>query len=377
MTDIEIRKVVTKQEQRIFLTFPWKIYKNDPLWVPMFIPERKIRMDPDKSTFFKRGYAEFFIAWKNDQPVGTICAAEDEKTNQRRDKKECVFGFFDCINDYEVAKAMFDHVVRWAKNRKLDALFGPFNLDYEDGYGILIEGRDRPPVILCGHTPEYYLGFVERYGFQPARGDNLAFGLEIKDRENDQLKELSEIADRVRKRRNFVIREANFDKWEEEVDNVHYLLNKALAHLPDHIPWQREAAAALVEPFKKIADPQLILMAEDNGKVVGFFPGIPNLNEAFIHVNGLRYPWNYLELIWHMRKQTECIAIKSVLVLPEYWGSGIALLLFDTLIKRIREKGYKWVDLSLTSEENPKTPMLARRFGAEIYKRYRVFRYML
>ena len=377
MKDIEIRKVTTRKEQRVFLTFPWRIYKNDPLWVPMFLPERKARMNPDKSTFFKRGYAEFFIAWKDNLPVGTICAAEDEKTNQRREKKECVFGFFDCINDYEVAKAMFDHVARWAKNRNLNALFGPFNLDYEDGYGILIEGRDRPPVILCGHTPDYYLGFVERYGFQPARGDNLAFGLEIKDKENAQLKQLSEIADRVRKRRNFVIREANFDKWDEEVDNVHYLLNNALAHLPDHIPWQREAAAALVEPFKKIADPELILMAEDNGKVVGFFPGIPNLNEAFIHVNGLRYPWNYLQLLWYIRKQTECIAIKSVLVLPEYWGSGIALLLFDTLIKRIREKGYKWIDLSLTSEENPKTPMLARRFGAEIYKRYRVFRYML
>ena len=377
MTDIEIRKVTTRKEQRIFLTFPWRIYKNDPLWVPMFLPERKARMDPDKSTFFKRGYAEFFIAWKDNLPVGTICAAEDEKTNQRREKKECVFGFFDCINDYEVAKAMFDHVARWAKNRNLNALFGPFNLDYEDGYGILIEGCDRPPVILCGHTPDYYLGFVERYGFQPARGDNLAFGLEIKDKENAQLKQLSEIAERVRKRRNFVIREANFDKWDEEVDNVHYLLNNALAHLPDHIPWQRDAAAALVEPFKKIADPELILMAEDNGKVVGFFPGIPNLNEAFIHVNGLRYPWNYLQLLWYMRKQTECIAIKSVLVLPEYWGSGISLLLFDTLIKRIREKGYKWIDLSLTSEENPKTPMLAKRFGAEIYKRYRVFRYML
>ena len=133
----------------------------------------------------------------------------------------------------------------------------------------------------------------------------------------------------------------------------------------------------MFEPFKRIADPSLILFAEDRGRVIGFFPGLRNLNEAFIRVNGLRYPWNYFQLWWYLRQKTECLTVKSVLVLPEYWGSGVALLLFDEMVKRVRERGYKWVDLSLTSEENPRTPMLAERFGARIYKRYRVFRYWI
>jgi GNAT superfamily N-acetyltransferase len=129
-----------------------------------------------------------------------------------------------------------------------------------------------------------------------------------------------------------------------------------------------------VEPFRDIADPELVLFAEVNGETVGWFPGIANLNEAFIHANGLRYPWDYVKLWWHMRRQPECLAVKSVLVAPEYWNRGVAALLFVELGLRAKDKGFKWLDLSLTSEENPQTPILAKRMGAEIYKRYRVYR---
>jgi GNAT superfamily N-acetyltransferase len=127
-------------------------------------------------------------------------------------------------------------------------------------------------------------------------------------------------------------------------------------------------------PFRKMADPELILFAEDGGRTVGWLPGLPNLNEVFIHVNGLRRPWDYLKLGWYMRRRTECLTIKSVLVLPEYWGSGVMILLFDELIRRAHARGYMWIDGSLTSDDNPRTPALGARAGAQIYKRYRVYR---
>ena len=175
MNSIQIKPVQSKREKHSFLTFPWSIYPDDPLWVPPILPERAKTINPKHGIFFQRGDAEFFIAWQNSQIVGTICTAEDKVTNLQRGKRDCIFGFFECVNDHEVAKAMFDHAAAWAKERKLETLYGPFNLDYEDSYGILIEGRDRPPALLCGHTPPYYQDLVEHYGFQPARGDNLAF----------------------------------------------------------------------------------------------------------------------------------------------------------------------------------------------------------
>jgi hypothetical protein len=130
----------------------------------------------------------------------------------------------------------------------------------------------------------------------------------------------------------------------------------------------------LLKPFARVADPELILFAEVEGKTVGWFPGVPNLNELLIRVNGLRYPWDYLRLLLNLPRKPRCLAIKSVLILPEYWGSGAALLLFDEMGRRAVAKGYTWADLSLTSADNPYTPALAARMGAEIYKRYRVYR---
>jgi GNAT superfamily N-acetyltransferase len=374
--DIDVRPVRTAREQRTFLTFPWRIYRDDPLWVPPLLPERAKTIDPERGAFFKRGgEAEFFIAWRGNQPVGTICAAEDAFTNEQRGRRECLFGFLEYVEDYVVFEALLRRVVAWAGRRNLDALLGPFNLDYEDSYGVLIEGRDRPPALLCGHTPPYYQQFVERFGFQPARGDNLAYEMDT-DYSTPARKRVFYLAERVRRRSGITVRGADLAHWDEEIDRVYHLINIALSHLPDFIGWHRDALEAALMPFRDIVDPELVLFAEVGGKVVGWLPGIPNLNEAFIHANGLRYPWDYAKLWWHMRRQAECLAIKSVLILPEYWGTGVSVLLFAEMGKRASARGYKWLDLSLTSDDNPNTPILADRLGAVVYKRYRVYRYV-
>jgi GNAT superfamily N-acetyltransferase len=372
MTAIAVRPVRSARERRLFLTFPWEVYRDDPLWVPPLLPQRAATIDPQRGAFFQRGEADFFVAWRDGRPVGTVCAAEDKPTNASRGVKECLFGFFEYVEDFEVAAALMETVTEWAQSRGLEALFGPFNLDYEDSYGVLLEGRDRPPALMCGHSPPYYADFMERLGFQPARGDNLAF--EIDCRETAALARLGRLADRVRRRGGITVRGADLSQWDAELDRVHHLLGVALAHLPDHIGWQRESLEALLAPFRELADPELILFAEIDGRAVGWLPAIPNMNEWFIHVNGLRRPWDYAKLWWWMRRRTESLTVKSVLVAPEHWGTGVPVLLFDEMAKRVLPRGYRWMDLSLTGADNPYTPALAERMGAKLYKRYRVYR---
>jgi GNAT superfamily N-acetyltransferase len=376
MSTIEIQEVTSAAQRKKFATFPWQIYRHDPLWVPPLLADRIKLIDPARGVFFKRGIAEFFMAMKNGKLAGTICCARDDKTNADRGLNDCMIGFFECIDDREVAWAMFEHARKWAASHDLDTLYGPFNLDYEDGYGVLIEGRDRPPVILCGHTPPYYQGFFEQYGFQPARGDNLAYEI-TSAMAATEIERLSRLAERLRRHDWIKIRGANLEHWEDEVERIHYLLNNSLKHVPDYRPWQIEELRASVEPLRQIVDPELVLFAEVEGKAVGWFPGIPNVNEILIHANGLRYPWDYLRAFPYMRRQPKCLAIKSVLVLPEYWDTGVSVLLFDEMIRRALPKGYTWVDLSLTSDDNPYTPILAERAGAKLYKRYRVYRLKL
>ena len=374
MSAIIIKKVENAKGRRRLMTFPWKIYKNDPLWVPPLLPERKNVIDPNHGVFFARGQAEFFLAYKDGKLAGTICVGVDPPTNKNRGKKECIFGFLEYIEDYEVFSALIEKARSWGKQRGLDTLYGPWNLDYEDSYGVLVDGRDAPPALMCGHTPAYYQTFMERYGFKPARAQNVALRIDLVD--NPKFQRLIRLADRLKKQGRITIREADFDHWQDEIDNVHTLLNKALAHLDDHIGWHRDALESFLAPFKEIADPSLILFAEVDGEVVGFLPGVDNLNETFIKVNGLRYPWNMIQLIWYLKTfRPKSLTAKSVLVLPEYWNRGVVVLLMDALLSRALAKGYTWVDMSITSADNPTSVITAEKLGSEIYKRWQIYNF--
>lgn len=243
MSPIEVLPLRDSRDRRTFLAFPWRIFAGDPLWVPPFLGDMADRIDPKKGVWFQHGEAECFIAWRDGQAVGTITAARDFQADAERGVRECVFGFFHFIEEYAVMEALLDRAREWARARGLETITGPFNLDYEDGYGILVEGRDRPPALLCGHTPAYYFDFLERYGFQPARGDNIAFALDIAE-ETPPLQELARAAKRIQTRKGFTIRSADMRHWREELDRIYILLNKALAHLPDSAPAQRKWSTA-------------------------------------------------------------------------------------------------------------------------------------
>jgi hypothetical protein len=159
--------VRTAAERRAFLRFPWRIYRGDPLWVPPLLPERAKHIDPKRGIFFQRGTAEFFIAWRDGQPVGTICAADDRAVNTQRGLHDCMFGFFECVPDYDVACALFERAAAWGRDHGLETLYGPFNLDYEDSYD---PGQARPPTGVAVRAYPPYYTTSSALQLQPARG---------------------------------------------------------------------------------------------------------------------------------------------------------------------------------------------------------------
>jgi GNAT superfamily N-acetyltransferase len=374
MPSIQILPVRTKREKNIFLTFPWRIYKNDPLWVPPILPDRAKAIDPARGIFFKDGDAELFIAWKDGQPAGTLCLAEEKARTRHRGYAECMFGFVECVEDYEVFSAMFDHAGRWAGSRGMTAFYGPYNLDREDSRGILIAGRDLPPAIYLAHHPPYYQTFFERYGFRKDEDDGVAYAVDI-DLNNPRIQKLTRVAEHVRaKHPEFRVRGANIKEKDAEIDRVTYLQNRGLEHMPGHIPYTRADIESMILPLLDMVDLELVLFAEVDGQPAGFFPGVPNFNEILIHINGLRHPWDYLSAFLHRNDKPKCLSIKSIVVAPEYWDTGLSLLLFDEMVKRAAAKGYQWADLSLTGENNEDTRPLALHAGAKVYKKYRFYR---
>jgi GNAT superfamily N-acetyltransferase len=376
MPEITVRRVSTRAERRAFLTFPWRIYRDDPVWVPPLLPERKKRTDPARGPFFEHGTAEFFVAWRGREAVGTICAAEDRQRNGFLGIHDAIFGFFDCVEDYSVAAALFETAAGWAREHGLDALLGPFNLDYEDGYGIVLEGHCTPQVLLCGQTPPYYRDFVERYGFEPGRGgDNIAYRASLEVAPDDpRLERYARVAHAAERRGHVTVRPARLDDWDTEIDHALRVLNKGLAVLPDFSPWDRDVFAEHAGALRAIMDPDLVVFGLVDGEPVGWALGLPNLNEAVQKANGLRHVWDYGRLWWYARRQPECMCFKSIAVDPAHWGRGVDAAMVNALVRASIAKGYKWMDLSLTSSDNPMTPLLAERMGAELYRRYRVYR---
>jgi len=372
----EFRQMVTRREREEFLTFPWKIYKDDPVWVPPQMPELRKRIDPKKGTFFNRGVAEFYLVERDGEAVGRFSVGIDRAANESVNKKEALIGFFECIEDYRVAEHIFQFCQQWAKEHGMETIYGPFHLDVEDAYGIVVKGWDQPQVVLCGHTPPYYLDYFERYGWELGRPDNIAMRIDL-DKPRPEFEMLHNMAEKMRQSGTYSVRAADFSRWDEEIDVLHKLLNGSLAHLDGHIPWTRDAVVQLVTPFRQIADPEMLLFAVDNttGETIGFLPATPNMNEHFQKHNGLRYWWNWLGFLLDYKKPTDCLTGKSVLMLPDYWGSGAAILMFDEMIRRIQENTTStWIDLSLTAINNPQTPKLGRKLGAYIYRQYRIFR---
>ncbi len=370
---IAVRPVRTAREKSLFLTFPWKIYQGDPLWVPPLLPERRKMIDPRRGKFFVHGQADLFLAWKDGRPAGTISCGEDLSATRSRGFGECQIGFFECVEDYAVAEALFAQAEAWGRARGLRRLVGTYNLDREDGRGVLIEGRDRPAAVYCGHNPPYYPAFFERYGFRKCGDDGLAYAIEI-DLEQPPVRRLLRLAEQIRRRKpNLRVRGANLSDRDGEIERILELQNRGLAHFPDFTPYTRADIEAMVLPMLDVVDPDLVLFAEVDGRPAGWFPAVPNLNEVLIHLNGLRYPWDYLRALRYARHRPQSLAIKSVIVLPEYWDTGVGVLLFAEMAVRAAAKGYRWADLSLTGENNPDTRPLALRMGAKIYKRYRFY----
>lgn len=370
---LEVRKVTGSREKRLFITFPWKHYRGDPIWVPPILKERVKLLDPRRGPFFQNGEAELFMAWKEGRPVGTICCAEDRENTAYKKRPECMIGFFECDEDYATAEALFLRAEEWARSRGMSSLYGTYDLDREDGRGVLVEGYDRPAPILCGHNPPHYASFFERFGFDLDFDDGLAYSVPL-DLDSPQLQRVGRLAATVRKRKSFTVRSADMKDIDGEIGRIWKLQNKALEHLRGYIPYSRENIEAMVLPLRDLADPELILFGEVEGEAVGWFPAVPNFNEILIHLNGLRYPWDYLRALRFRKTRPTGIAIKSVVLLPEYWDSGLIILLVDEMARRAAARGFTWADLSLTGAENADTRNFALNIGATVYKRYRFYR---
>jgi GNAT superfamily N-acetyltransferase len=374
-TSLSIQPIHTLKELREMVAFAWEIYKDDPLWVPPVFDERVARLDPARNPMLKHGELQAFVARRDGRIVGTIAGAIDYNLKNVIPDPFAAFGFFECINDYNVAEAMLDAVIEWACAKGQVRMRGPYNPTQNDEQGFLVEGRDRIPIILTAHNPLWYPEFVERYGLCKWGPDLFCYGISadgLKPDLSNLPPKLGRVLEVVRQRTRAKIRTANFADWDNEVVRARQVYNRSLAVLADFIPLDADEFHRQVELLRPVLDPDLVLFVDVDAKTIGFALGLPNVNEALHHANGLRRPWDYLRFLWD-RRNIKGMSIKIIALDPDYWGRGLDALMYGELARQMVKKGFDFADLSLTGEDNPQTNKLAKVIGAEVYKRYRIY----
>lgn len=378
---ITIHLVQSEADKRAFYKLAFRVYRNDPNWVPHLWPQRKEYLDK-KAAFFSYGEGEFWLAKDGEEIVGTIGTAIDRPRNRGMNWKAAHFGFFEVRPErYDAAQAMWDHACQWARAHGMNELIGPYSFTGNDEQGFLVEGFDYFPPVMAGHNPPYYPQYAEKYGFHKSGyGDWVAYRFDLStigfDMNNspDALRKIAARA--IQRHGNVSVRTPKMKDWDAEVPRLHAVYNKSLAVLPEFSPIELADFESQAEGLRQIIDPDLVFIAEVGGRTVGFALGLPNITEALKHANGLQSPLDYVRFLL-ARHRIKSASFKIMAMDPDYWGYGLDAIMYLEMGRAVIRKGYTWVDASVTGETNPQTNKLLTRVGAYVYRRYREYRLKL
>lgn len=364
---LKVHEVSTRQELRHFIYLPWIIYRGDQNWVPPLLLDEKARFNRKKSPFFTHSEASFFLARENGNPVGRIAAILNTNHNTFHNEKTCFFGFFECIDSQEVAEALFEKVKEYARSKKMEILRGPMNYSTNETCGLLVKGFDSPPYVLMPYNPVYYPRLIEDAGFTKTK-DLYAYYLTS----TIFSKRVVDLSKKIARRYNISVRTASMKHLREEVERVRTIYNAAWEKNWGFVPMTDEEFDHMAKELKPIVNPRLCLFAEVKGEPVGFSLGLPDWNQALIHLNGRLFPFGILKLLYYKNK-TDALRVITMGVIEQYRHKGIETLLNARMLEEGVATGMPRGEMSWVLEDNVMMNKGMETLGADRYKTYRIY----
>ena len=367
-TSIEIHPVQTKAELRAFINLPWKIYKGRTTWIPPLISEEKKTLDKNSNPFFQHSEAEYYLAFQHGEVVGRIAAIVNHNHNDFHNEKTGFFGFFESIDNQEVADLLFSAAAQWLCEKRMKIMRGPMNPSTNDTIGFLVDAFNSSPVIMMTYNPMYYLTLAENFGFKKSM-DVYSYWM-------DSMQPLPEkairVAERVRKKAGLTFRSVNMKKFWDEVALIKEIYNTAWSYNWGFVPMTDDEFHHLAENLKTTVDPDLAFIAEYNGKPVGFCLTLPDFNQALKKINGRLLPFGIFKLLYYAKKIKQARVI-TMGVIKEYQLRGIDSLFYLETYRRGIAKGYNGAEFSWILENNVMMNRAAQMIGGRIYKTYRIY----
>ncbi len=369
MSEVEVVEVESKGQLKQFIKYPYRLYKDDPNYVPPLLIERYEFFDKKKNPFYRGAKTKLFLAMRDGEVCGRIATCINFKHNQYHEERIGFFGFFDTPDDYEIASKLLKVAMITLKKDGMERMRGPMNFSTNHEIGFLVEGFDSPPMVMMTYNRPYQPKFAERFGLKKVM-DLLAYKICEENQISDRVRTLVE---KLRQRSNITIRKINMKDFDNEVRRIREIYNAAWSMNWGFVPMDEAEFSYMAKDLKQIVDPDFVLIAEHEGKPVAFSLSLPNINQALIHLNGRLFPFGLLKLLWHTKifSKINSVRIITMGVIPEYQKRGIDMMMYIETFTTGVIKEY-WGEISWVLETNELMRRAAEDMGSVLYKRYRI-----
>lgn len=349
-----------------FIEFPFRLYSKDPFYSPPL--RRELKKDfSEANPFFNHAKVRFFVVKNGGQAVGRIVSIINKRHIQFHNEKAGFFGFFECINNFEVARLLLDTVKMDLINNGMAVMRGPMNFSTNEECGFLIEGFEYPPLLMTPYNPPYYNDFMERYGMVKAK-DLYAFIHDVREKLPEKILRVAAVAEK----RGITVRPVKKDRFNEEMLIFKEVYNSAWERNWGFIPLTDEELYYLGSKLKEIVIPDLTLIAEEDGVPVGFMGLLPDFNLVLRRMKGRLTPVTILKALYYS-KMIKDLRLLLLGIKKYYRHRGVDALLFREGFKAVRKGGYKRVEFSWILEDNIPVQRLVEMIGSRLYKRYRIY----
>jgi GNAT superfamily N-acetyltransferase len=370
---LTVRPVRNRRELRRFVKLPFRLRRDDPQWVPPLIFERMQFLDRSKNPYFEHGEAEYFLAWRDGEPVGRISAQVDSRWDTYQGGSDGMFGFVEFEHDPEVAAALLDTAAEWVAGKSKRRIIGPMDFTTNDELGLLVEGYERRPMILQPWHPPYYRELIEGHGYSKAM-DLLMWWLEL-----GELKEgmkfhpaIHEAADRLEAEHGITIRNMDRGDLANEVRRFMEVYNEAWGHNWGFIPVTEAEVEFQAKNMKQILEERWTFIAERDGETLGAALTLPDMNQVLAKMNGRLLPFGWLRFLLGKRK-VDNVRVFALGVKPAYQHTGIAAAFYIRHLEEASPDAVYGGETGWILEVNEPMNRAMEGMGGTVVKRYRLY----
>lgn len=370
MPPVEIIPADTGNTFRAFIDLPYRLYRNEPHFVPPLRRERLDLFDRAHHPFFRHAEGAFFLARRDGRPVGRIEAIVNHAHNQFHGDRVGFFGAFESENDRAVSDALLASAARWLGERRLQVMRGPVTHSTNEDTGLLIEGFDEPPMIGMPYNPPYYATLLEAFGLTKAKD---VYGWEVR-AEQTIPEKIHRVADMVRKSTNVVVRRANFADYAGEIRRAMAVYNASWTRNWGFVPLTEAEFIHAADQLRPVLQrfPEGVLLAEVGGRPVGFCLAVLDVNQALVKVrDGRLFPFGFWHLYRGLRRIDQ-IRVMALGILSEFRHRGIDALMYLELLSHGQRLGYRRAEIGWTLEDN-RAMNRAILMGGRHHKTYRLY----